>query len=128
MKPLEFPLLADENIAATVITELVRRGRSVRSVSDEGLTGRSDTEIIRHARAHDQVVLTHDTDFGKLTFARHERFVGVIFIKPGHITARYVLDALLTLESSRDVVPPFIIVVDRKEDRVRIRLRDAFEF
>lgn len=42
MKPLDFPLLTDENIAADVVTGLRARGCDVRSADEERLIGRGD--------------------------------------------------------------------------------------
>lgn len=40
MKPLEYPLLADENIHRDVVRTLLARNKDVRSVLDEGMAGR----------------------------------------------------------------------------------------
>jgi hypothetical protein len=42
MKPLEYPLLADQNIDPGVISALVEQGLDVRSVAQEGLARASD--------------------------------------------------------------------------------------
>ncbi|WP_437305773.1 DUF5615 family PIN-like protein [Sorangium sp. So ce388] len=49
MRPLEFPLLADENIHRDVVRALLTRGKDVRSVLDEGMGGRDDVDVLRHA-------------------------------------------------------------------------------
>ena len=66
MKPLELPLLADENIHPGVIAGLRQRGHDVRSVEDEALRGADDVAILRRAHASGRVVMTHDSDFGRL--------------------------------------------------------------
>jgi predicted nuclease of predicted toxin-antitoxin system len=53
VKPLDFPLLADENVQPPVVTWLRDAGLDVRTVFDENLNARSDVEIL--ARAHEQV-------------------------------------------------------------------------
>jgi hypothetical protein len=48
----------------------------------------------------------------------------VIFLRPGHSKTSFSVEALDTLRSaSVDVVPPFLIVLERKQDRISIRLR-----
>jgi predicted nuclease of predicted toxin-antitoxin system len=59
MKPLGFPLLADENIHPDVVQALADQGKDIRSVQSEGLAGRRDVVILRHALPRGWVVLTH---------------------------------------------------------------------
>ena len=124
MKPLEYPLLADENIHRKVVVTLGESGKDVRSVADEDLLGANDSEILRRAHTQRRVVLTHDSDFGRLAIQVGQPFVGVVYIRPGHITSSFVLASLDALERlDIDVPPPFIIVVERRADVVRVRSR-----
>lgn len=124
MKPIDFPLLADENIHPDVVAGLLARGRDIVSVAQEGLTGGADATVLRHAHAAGRVVLTHDADFGTLALRDGEPVIGVIYLRPGHIRAEFVLETIAAVESlDVDVQPPFIIVAERKEDTVRVRLR-----
>jgi hypothetical protein len=69
------------------------------------------------------VVLTHDSDFGGLALMG-AKFVGIIYLRPGHIRADFTIKTLEAIrESAPDVTPPFILVAERTGDRVRIRLR-----
>jgi len=65
VRPLDFPLLTDENIAADVVTGLRARGCDVRSADEERLIGRGDDEILERATALHRVMVTHDLAFGK---------------------------------------------------------------
>lgn len=126
MKPLGFPLLADENIHPEVLQALAKQGKDIRSVQDEGLAGRRDVEILRHAEPRGWVVLTHDSDFGALSIRSKEPYVGIIYLRPGHILARFVLEALEAVESLPiEVSPPFIVTAERKGDTVRVRVRSG---
>lgn len=51
MRPLDFPLLTDENIAADVVAGLRARGCDVRSAEEERLIGRGDGEVLERATA-----------------------------------------------------------------------------
>lgn len=63
-------------------------------------------------------------DFGLLAVRRQVTFTGVIFLRPGHIKTSFSLEALDTLRSAAiDVDPPFLIVLERKQNRILIRLR-----
>lgn len=124
MNPLEFPLLADESIAPTVVETLARQGKDVRSVHDEGLAGAPDVDVLRHANAQNRVVLTHDSDFGRLVFLSGEPFVGIIFLRPGHIDAAVVLETIAAIERHDEhLTPPFMLVAERKGETVRVRVR-----
>ena len=66
MRPLDFPLLTDENIAADVVAGLRTRGCDVRSADEERLIGRRDDEVLERAMALHRVIVTHDLAFGKV--------------------------------------------------------------
>lgn len=124
MNPLDLPLLTDENVHPDVVQGLRARGKDVRTVGDEGLRGSDDVVILRRAHSTGRVVVTHDSDFGKLAIQADEPYTGIVFLRPGHISPSFVLGALAALEaSSITVTPPFIAVVERKEDQVRVRIR-----
>jgi predicted nuclease of predicted toxin-antitoxin system len=61
MKPLDFPLLADENIHPEIIEALAAKGKQITSVQAHGLASRSDREILRYAHSRGWAVLTHDS-------------------------------------------------------------------
>lgn len=124
MKPFEFPLLADENVHPAVVAGLRARGAAVHTLAEVGLLGASDEGVLACALSRGQVVLTHDHDFGRLAIASGAQFCGIVFVRPGHIRADFVLE---TIDAARlaigDVTPPFLVTVERRVDRVRIRVR-----
>jgi predicted nuclease of predicted toxin-antitoxin system len=123
VKALDFPLLTDENVNHEVIEFLRKAGLDVESVASQGNFGLSDTEVLQQATEAGRVVLTHDSDFGGLALMG-AKFVGIIYLRPGHIRADFTIK---TLEAIRDnapeVTPPFILVADRTGDTVKIRVR-----
>jgi predicted nuclease of predicted toxin-antitoxin system len=126
MRPLDFPLLADENIHPEVIAALAAKGKQITSVHAEGLAGRKDREILRHAHAQGWVVITHDSDFGSLAIQMGEPYTGIIYLRPGHISPSFVLNALEALDTVfLDAVPSFLVVAERREEIVRVRVRSA---
>jgi hypothetical protein len=53
-------------------------------------------------------------------------FVGIIYLRPGHISAQFVLEIVDALRASTvDVQPPFIAVAERQQTTVRVRVRTA---
>jgi predicted nuclease of predicted toxin-antitoxin system len=124
VKPLDFPLLADENIHPDVVRALAAQGKDVRSVLTEGLTGKPDVDVLRHAHAQGRVVLTHDSDFGALVYRSRQPFTGIIYVRPGHISAAFVLETIATLEASTvAVTTPFLVVAGRQDNSVRVKYR-----
>jgi predicted nuclease of predicted toxin-antitoxin system len=124
VKPLDFALLADENIQPDVVAFLRQQGHDIRSLAEEGLLGRSDTDILHTAHQQERVVLTHDSDFGMLAIAQVEPFTGIIYLRPGHIRASFTIQTMETLaEQSLDVSPPFIIVAEQRDGTIRVRTR-----
>jgi predicted nuclease of predicted toxin-antitoxin system len=91
MRPLDFPLLADENIHPEVVAALAARGKQITSVVAAGLAGKQDREILGYAHERGWVVLTHDSDFGTLSIAMGEPYIGIVFLRPGHISPGVVL-------------------------------------
>ncbi len=126
MKPLDFPLFADENIAPDVVDGLRDRGHDVRTVSDEVLVGRSDADVLAFATEQGRVVVTHDVGFGRSAIRTGHQFVGIVYLRPGHISASFVLDIVDALRTSDvDVQPPFVVVAERQQATVRVRARTA---
>jgi len=123
VRALDFPILADENVHPEVIEFLRKAGLEVDSIAVQGNFGLSDSEVLQQATEAGRIVLTHDSDFGGLALMG-AKFVGIIYLRPGHIRADFTIK---TLEAIRDnapeVMPPFILVAERTGDTVKIRVR-----
>lgn len=78
VRPLDYPLLADENIAADVVAGFRARGCDVRPAEEERLIGRGDSEVLERATALHRVVVTHDLAFGKVEIRGGASFVGTV--------------------------------------------------
>jgi len=124
MKLRDFPLLADQNIHADVVTLLRAEGLAVVEVVDAQLSGGSDALILTRAVAEGRVVLTHDADFGTLAIAQGAPVVGIVYLRPGHIGPEPTIDTLQHLFAvNPDLTPPFVLVARRTADRVAVRIR-----
>ena len=61
---------------------------------------------LERATALHRVVVTHDLAFGKVEIRGGASFVGIVYLRPGHISAAFVLAVIDALrESSIDVQP-----------------------
>lgn len=77
------PLVADVNIAPTVIEFLREHAVDVVSAREEGWSRYEDREILREANEMSRFVLTHDADFSELAVFQNQAIRGIIFIRPG---------------------------------------------
>jgi predicted nuclease of predicted toxin-antitoxin system len=125
VKLTDFGLLTDENIHASVVAELRSIGFDVYDVCENGLFGWDDSALLQLAHSQGRAVVTHDSDFGMLTVARLEPFVGVVYLRPGHIDPHFTIDSLrLIVAQDLEVTPPFIVVAKRTANSVAIRVRN----
>lgn len=73
-------LLADENIAQTVISGLRSDGHDVFSVREEA-AGSTDVQVLQRAFTESLIILTHDADFGNIFRYPVSAHRGVILIR-----------------------------------------------
>jgi len=126
VRPLDFPLLADENIHPDVIMFLRKNGCDIESIFDQSLQGATDIQILSYAYDTGKVVLTHDNDFGWLILVQEQPYIGVVYLRPGHILAKFTIETLQTIQARAiEVNPPFILVAEHSENTIRMRVRQS---
>ncbi len=64
VKPLDFPLLSDENIAPDVVHGLRARGSDLRTAWEEQLIGRPDVDVLAHL--HGKLVAASKAERGAI--------------------------------------------------------------
>jgi predicted nuclease of predicted toxin-antitoxin system len=80
--------------------------------------------LLRIAVAQNRIVVTHDSDFGTLAIHQREPLVGILYLRPAHVDPQFTISTIdAVLQADRDLVPPFLLVAKRTENRVRIRMR-----
>jgi predicted nuclease of predicted toxin-antitoxin system len=122
----DYPFLADENINPLLVKFLAEEGVDIIAVNDIGLATQPDHVILAEAMAQNRVVLTLDSDFGELTIKQGQPFVGIVYMRPGHLPYTYqkaTLDAVLAQKI--DVESSFTIVAERKNVFVKVRIRQV---
>lgn len=120
----EFSFLADENIHPDLILSLRQQNIKVISVKEEGLAGSTDDDLINRAEQADLIILTHDSDFGKIVFTNKGIHIGILYLRPGHILPRFHIQTFQALlQTSLDLSIPFLLVAERVGDTIRIRKR-----
>lgn len=125
VKPLAYPLLADENIHPGVVQALRDAGSDVATAVELGLAGQGDHEVLRMAVETKRVVLTHDSDFGQLALRSGVAgLAGIVYLRPGHRDAGVVMRCCHAVDQTvGSLVAPFIVVAEYRDTQVRIRVR-----
>jgi predicted nuclease of predicted toxin-antitoxin system len=120
----ELKILCDENIHPDVVDYLIGSGLDLQSIKGLNLSGLDDEQVLAYAFQNDQVVITHDSDFGTLVIAEQKPFYGIVYLKLGHILPKFTIESLdALLKANVKVDPPFIIVIKHQFDAIRIRVR-----
>lgn len=126
MKLRDFGLLADQNLHPDVVAFLRGAGFDVLAVHEAGLSGESDTNLLSRAFGENRVVVTHDADFGTLAVQGGQPFVGILYLRPGHVRPEPTIDTVQqVLQANPDLTPPFLIVAKRTGSTVTIRIRQG---
>ena len=100
-------IIANENIMATVISELRSRGHDVLSVK-ESMPRAGDEVILAKAQAEQRIVLTHDKDFGELAFRYGlPATCGVLLIRLSGTGSKADIEQVLEVICSRDDWPGY---------------------
>jgi len=114
------PLLADANVALSVVRFLRDQGTDVRSLTEEGQGRLDDDMILELARADKRFVLTHDRDFGRLAMAGGMPLHGILYLRPGdRPPAAVIADLRDLLGFACDWTPPLIAVY--RDGKLRLR-------
>jgi len=124
MKIKDLGILTDENIQPEVILYLRSEGFDVKDVKELKIAGTSDLRLLELATAENRIILTHDSDFGKIVFTKDVTFVGIVYLRPGHFNADFTissLNALFSHDFELDI--PFIITAENTGETVKIRKR-----
>ena len=126
--PLELnklKLLTDENIQSEVLAFIRQNEFDVNDVKELGFTGKSDDFIFKYANNGERVIVTHDSDFGRLLFSKTNQISGIIYLRPGHFNLEVTIKSLKILISQNLRVNfPFIITVENNLKKVKIRIRE----
>lgn len=126
MKFRGFPLLADQNIHADVLRFLRGEGVDVVDVEQAGLVGADDAVLLAWGVSQGRVIVSHDADFGMLAIQGGAEYLGIVHLRPGHISPTVTIESvrqLLTLDV--DSTPPFLVTVKRTGGSITVRIRHA---
>ncbi|MEO0041736.1 MAG: hypothetical protein RL329_1184 [Bacteroidota bacterium] len=124
MKLRDYAFLTDENIDAEVVAYLRQEGLDVLDIKEQEWFGMPDIEILQKSYEQNRVVVSQDSDFGTLVYRDNIDFCGIIYLRPGHISATIHVQTIKTmLLTSIEVDCPFIIIAENNKGYVKIRVR-----
>ena len=72
-----------------------------------------------------RVIITQDRDFGKLIYTQNSDFIGILYLRPGHILPQFHIQTLEhLLESNIQLESPFILIAENFGNSIKIRIRN----
>lgn len=126
MKLSDFKLLADENIDPELIDYLRNQGFDIKGVKEVGLVAAKDPDWLDLASKEDRVIVTQDSDFGKIVFTQTTNFTGIIFLRLGSLFVNFHIQTIQAiLSADPNLSPPFILTAKNVREGVRIKIRHA---
>ncbi len=73
-----------------------------------------------------RVIVTHDSDFGMLAIQAGAKYVGIVHLRPGHISPQVTIESVRQLiKLDFEVTPPFIVTAKRSDESVTVRIRST---
>ena len=85
--------LADENIPLEVVIRLRRMGIDIQSLSELN-PGVRDEEVLSISNKEKRILITFDTDFGKLVFKYKKKSYGIILLRLDNHDIDYIISIL----------------------------------
>jgi predicted nuclease of predicted toxin-antitoxin system len=124
-KLYELSFLTDENIQPEVVEYLRHNSFDIVDVKELNFCGKSDEFLFNYATEQKRVIISHDSDFGRLLFLGNYTFSGIIYLRPGHLKPEISILSLKTLfDQNLEIKFPFIITIENNLEKVKIRLRE----
>jgi len=117
-------LLADESCTGPVIRALRSAGHDLVAIAEEA-KGTGDENVMQRAFREQRVLVTEDTDFGELTYARGQPSAGVLLVRFHRRTRRAKPAAVVeAIEKLGDRLSRSFAVVE--PGRVRVARRPPY--
>ena len=115
---------ADENIPQGIIEWLQKNGWNISGIRLENLYALNDELIIDKAYNEQRIILTQDSDFGKIIYTQKVKFYCIVYLRPGHCNSNYHIPTISQIMNNIDKIKEGTIIVGvRKESEIKIRIR-----
>ncbi len=125
MKLNDCKFLTDENIDPYLVKFLRKMGFDIFDVKEENLYQSTDAFLLDLATKNNRIIITFDSDFGTLIYRNKTPFLGIIYLRPGHLTTEYHIQTFeAILKSALELISPFILVAEWHDLGIKIRLKN----
>ncbi len=102
---------ADENISTDLIKWIREKGYNISGVKKENMRGATDIDIIHKCFASNEIILTHDNDFGKIIFTKPISFYSIIYLRPGHFDASFHIPTLKSILKNKELISKGTLII-----------------
>ncbi len=121
-KALSF--FADENISSALISWIKEQGYKISGVKEEKMEGISDLNIIQKSFSSQDIILTHDNDFGKIIFTYSVSFFSIIYLRLRHFDGNFHIPTIKSvLKHKHLIISGTLIIGQRTLDKIKIRIK-----
>jgi predicted nuclease of predicted toxin-antitoxin system len=115
---------ADENISLYLIKWIGENGYIISGVIEESLCGATDISIIQKCFIKNEIILTHDNDFGKIIFTNRIPFYSIIYLRTGHFDAGFHIPTLKSIFKKKELIGKGTLIIGhRTVDKIKIRIK-----
>jgi predicted nuclease of predicted toxin-antitoxin system len=115
---------ADENISPDLIKWIRENGFIISGVKEENMCGATDISIIQKCFISNEIILTHDNDFGKIIFTNTISFYSIIYLRPGHFDAGFHIPTLKSILKKKELIRKGTLIIGhRTVDKIKIRIK-----
>jgi predicted nuclease of predicted toxin-antitoxin system len=115
---------ADENISPHLIKWISDNRYFISGVKAEKMFGATDMSIIERCFLSNQIILTHDNDFGKIIFTNSISFYSIIYLRPGHFDATFHIPTLKSILKKKELIRKGTLIIGhRTVDKIKIRIK-----
>jgi len=116
--------LSDENVPTELIDWLSQKGFNISGIVSERLFGTDDLDIIVKAFEEKRIIITLDSDFGKIIFTQKIDFFAIVYLRPGHFNGDFHIATIETIiRNLEEVTDNLIIIGQRKGNKIKVRIR-----
>ena len=109
------------NVSRELGKRLIAHGHNCRHLGDIGMAQASDMIIVEEARRNNEIIVTHDLDYGNLLAFSGKRYPSVIIIRLRNTHQDNLLNRIMDIwtEIERPLLDGVIVVLE--DDALRIR-------